>query len=275
MNELSTELRRLYALPIPPSDYQGADGIRPSSDRSALDSKVQAIVLGFTRTTDWPTIASLYQKIQQELELPAPAISVSEKHGYQVWFSLAEPVPIAPASEFLALLQKNYLVDIPPARLSLHPDSESPVPLHPSELDLVPALDRITGKWSTFIDPSMGSVFIDEPWLDISPNMDKQASLLAELKSIEVEDLLRVIDTLRSMDRRADQPAGPAGDLARSPRSVGDPPDPRSIATSTPCDPKSFLLAVMNDDSARMEHRIEAAKALLPYFSDCRAEHSA
>ncbi len=31
-------------------------------------------------------------------------------------------------------------------------------------------------------------------------------------------------------------------------------------------DPKSFLLAVMNDPGATAEHRIEAAKALLPYF---------
>ena len=33
-------------------------------------------------------------------------------------------------------------------------------------------------------------------------------------------------------------------------------------------DPKSFLLAVMNDTSASARHRIAAAKALLPCFAD-------
>jgi hypothetical protein len=31
-------------------------------------------------------------------------------------------------------------------------------------------------------------------------------------------------------------------------------------------DPKSFLLAVMNDSSLSVDHRIEAAKVLMPYF---------
>ncbi len=35
-------------------------------------------------------------------------------------------------------------------------------------------------------------------------------------------------------------------------------------------DPKTFLLAVMNDPAACVEHRIDAAKALLPYFHDER-----
>ncbi len=33
-------------------------------------------------------------------------------------------------------------------------------------------------------------------------------------------------------------------------------------------DPQSFLLAVMNDESASARQRITAAKALLPYFAD-------
>ena len=33
-------------------------------------------------------------------------------------------------------------------------------------------------------------------------------------------------------------------------------------------DPQSFLLAVMNDESASARQRIAAAKALLPYFAD-------
>ena len=35
-------------------------------------------------------------------------------------------------------------------------------------------------------------------------------------------------------------------------------------------DPKRFLLEVMNDRSVELQLRIEAAKALLPYFEDPR-----
>gem|GEM_PF-1511358 len=33
-------------------------------------------------------------------------------------------------------------------------------------------------------------------------------------------------------------------------------------------DPLEFLLAVMNDESAEVAHRLEAASALMPYFHE-------
>lgn len=56
-------------------------------------------------------------------------------------------------------------------------------------------------------------------------------------------------------DEIAGQPALAAG-RPRSRLSVG----------GNFSDPKSFLLAVMNDPSASASQRIKAAKALLPYF---------
>jgi hypothetical protein len=83
--------------------------------------------------------------------------------------------------------------------------------------------------------------------------------MLSGLKSIHVEDFQRALGVL----------------LAES--AVGDVPPPEAnFRGAEPggdkhyADPQSFLLAVMNDPLASLEHRIEAAKALLPAFSRSR-----
>jgi hypothetical protein len=98
-------------------------------------------------------------------------------------------------------------------------------------------------------------MFADEPWLDQPPSPDAQAKLLSGLKSIQPAEFLLAQERLRSAD---------APD-ARAAASVaaGTAPGAR--------DPKRFLLAVMNDPATDMPLRIEAAKALLPYFE--RAFH--
>jgi hypothetical protein len=42
--------------------------------------------------------------------------------------------------------------------------------------------------------------------------------------------------------------------------------NPRRLPAGLAPDPKRFLLDVMNDDTLALGLRIEAAKALLPYF---------
>ena len=62
-------------------------------------------------------------------------------------------------------------------------------------------------------------------------------------------------------------PPGPMTGLVMEPPAVpGAEPHGGLDVGGGYVDPKSFLLAVMNDPGAAAEHRIEAAKALLPYF---------
>jgi hypothetical protein len=126
-----------------------------------------------------------------------------------------------------------------------------------SVMNLVPSLHMTTGKWSAYIDPSLGSMFMDEPWLEIAPNLDKQADILASLESIRTEDFQKACIAL----------ATAALPDAESPVMTHPDPVRAKLNINTPyTDPESFLLAVMNDPSASPRHRISAAKALLPYF---------
>lgn len=270
MNRLIAELQRLYFLPgqlgqagptaaalTPEMLAQSLTGeARVALDPVGPDDRARALALDFARSADWEEVARLCQAIQEDLDLPAPAVSVSGKDGYRLWFSLAEPVPLEQAQRFLEALRRRYLADIPPARLAFRPQAGEP-----GVLDLVPALDRETGKWSAFIDPAMGSMFAAEPGLEMAPNLDKQADLLAGFESIKAGDFQRALDALQSPAETADSPA-PAAD---SPRAAAGGQETLKVGSGFK-DPKSFLLAVMNDPSASAELRIEAAKALLPYF---------
>lgn len=105
MNTLIAELQRLYFL----HDQQGysqnlaADGspTYPSAATATpemvakcltgeasvalnlldADGRVRTMAVGFAKATDWERAAKLYQGIQEDLDLPAPAVSVSGKDG--------------------------------------------------------------------------------------------------------------------------------------------------------------------------------------------------
>jgi len=250
MNKLTTQLQRLYFLPDQPAEGDEANqAFQPVS----AEGTVRTLVINFARPADWEALALLYQALQEELDLPAPAISVSGDKGFRLWLSLAQPVPVAQARHFLAALRRCYLADQPPASLELVPDTE------PASINLVPELNAVTGKWSAFIDPSLGSMFSDESGLEMAPNMDRQADLLAGLKSIDAAAFRHGLAKLAA-DEPSPSPAAAheAGESAhrRSTLNVGN----------NYRDPQSFLLAVMNDPSASAGQRIKAAKALLPYF---------
>lgn len=271
MNKLIQQLRRLYFLQEPscPGHVDQALAQSPvGGNEVALDlvspeGAVRAMVIGFERATDWELIAALHQGLQEDLELPLPAISVSASAGYQLWLSLAGDVPVAEAGLFLEALRRKYLAAIPLANLSLLPDAKR------SAVALVPALHEASGKWSAFIDPSMGAMFVDEPGLDMAPNMDRQADMLAGLESAKVADFQRALAMLQdaaeadaSLLERTALPSAPELGRLRSTLNVGN----------NFTDPKAFLLAVMNDPSATAGQRIKAARALLPYFNANGAE---
>ncbi|MDR0775194.1 MAG: hypothetical protein LBE81_00945 [Azonexus sp.] len=277
MNRLISELQRLY-FPFPlrgcvmatdaPSEAMAvaelttADLTRSLAGEATLlldpatDDTTRCLVLHFAHGDDWPQVAALYQALQEDLALPAPAIAVDTEAGYQLWLSLAEAVPLAMAGAFLAALRRHYLAGLPVASLTCIPGGEAT----PGLLRPVPSLQAANGKWSAFIDPGMGSLFVAEAGLDIAPNPERQADLLAGLASIPPGDLQRALQWL---EEQSATPVVQADIPAQAPVDVGQ----RLMLAGIYGDPQSFLLAVMNDPSASAGHRIEAAKALLPYFA--------
>lgn len=209
----------------------------------------RAMCLRFTKAGHWEALANLYQALQSELDLPTPAISVSDKRGYGLWFSLAEAVPLAQAGDFLAALQRRYLADVPAAQLAFD--------LEAATAPAVPMLDPETSRWSAYIDPTLGAMFVAEPWLEMAPNPEKQADLLAALESIPAEDFERALTQLQTTS-----PETGAG-LATPPSQTGQ--GATLQLGKQFADPQSFLLAVMNADTASAEIRVQAAIALLPY----------
>ena len=303
MNRLPTELHRLYAPPAP-------DGQAPAPEQASLVNalgQVRAMVLELGRPADWPALAKVWHGVQAELDLPAPAIAVSGVDGYQLWFSLAEPLPAAQALAFLESLRAHFLADIKPHRISLMPtlDTASTWPALDASSALpalnassprparharpVPAQQASSGRWSAFVAPDLAPVFADEPWLDLPPNPDGQAGLLSRIKSIVAADFQRAVDTLRPAlptlravePPQLSAPAAQAAQVAQAAQAaqaaLADQAgaglglaDTRALPAGAWRAPQAFLLDVMNNDRVALGLRIEAAKALLPYFDDPR-----
>ena len=256
MNRLQRELHRLY---VPAA----ASGEAPDATAPRLidaQGRVRAMVLTLAAPADWPTLAPVWSSVQSDLDLPAPAIAVSGRDGHQLWFSLAEPVPAAQAQAFLGALCRRYLAEIKPARLSLMPSADAASAQPALHADLVPAEQPSTGHWSAFVAPDLAPVFADEPWLELPPNPEGQAQLLARLQSIRPGDFEQALARLWP----APAPVVAASDTTASDAAVAGPTDACLAAAGPWLDPRRFLLAVMNDSSVALALRIEAAKALLP-----------
>jgi hypothetical protein len=234
MKRLHNELSRLYL--DQPAGVQAA-----VDDSRLLDSNglTRALVLGLARPAEWEALSRVWQGVQADLELPAPAIAVCGAEGYQLWFSLVQPVPAAQARAFLELLRLRYLGSIAPRRVTLWPT--------PSQhAHLVPALQADSGQWSAFVSSDLAAVFADDPSLDLPPGEDNQADLLSRLRSIKPAEFDAALQRLRPE----------AEPFAAS--------DASPVTTTAHQTPRDFLLAVMNDASVPLALRIEAAKALLP-----------
>lgn len=274
---LTEQLQRLYCLPdqtghvLPPG--AAASGAPRHLDAADLETgpagdaavalnlatpegQARTLVIELSRSAHWPQAAALCQGLADDLELPPPAVAVGGPAGYQVWLSLAEPLPLATVRAFLQTLRQKYLAEVPAAALRLYPGEGSDCPrLPPAALD--------NGGWTAFIDPTMGAMFADETWLPMAPNADKQADMLATLSSIKTADFQRALAQLQ-----AELAAASTDDHSSSaePATAVSAAKPGLHLDGDFSDPKDFLLALMNDAGASPEHRTEAAKALLPYF---------
>ena len=220
MNRLQAELQRLY-LPA--------------------DGQVTGVVLELVRPAGWGALAKVWRGVQEDLELPAPAIAISGVDGYQLWFSFAQPLPAAQALAFAEALRARYLGEIPLDRVRTQLAAEA----------VAPSVERSPGCWSAFVAPDLAAVFDDEPWLDLPPGADAQADVLARLERTRPDDLQRALTQLG--------PEPPAAPVRTA----------QPVPAADNADPRRFLLDVMNDTSIALPLRIEAAKALLP-FSDAK-----
>lgn len=249
MSRLDLELHRLYRPPAP-----GPDAAAPLL---AADGGLRALVLELHGPTDWPALARVWQGVQADLDLPAPAIAVNGDDGFQLWFSLAAPVPAALGAAFLGALRQRYLPDTPDRRLRQLPGAAG---WHPGPVPARQPGRQGDEQWSAFISQDLAPMFADTPWLDTPPNPDGQAGLLATLRSTSPGDWQQALETLGLQQA----PAEPAATDA-VPAAAGTVPAlPRFTAPGTEADPRRFLLAVMNDPAVPLALRIDAAKALLP-----------
>lgn len=202
----------------------------------------RVLVLELARPAEWDVLAALWRGVQTDLEWPAPAIAVNGTDGFQLWFSVASPLPMEQAQTVLEVLRARYLDALPRARLRLSP---------PADLSTeIPALQGDSGHWSAFVAPDLARIFSDEPWLDLPPSPDAQASLLARLQSIPLAALHAVLQQ------------HPPADTPPQPSEAGA---PATAPTLEARQPLAFLHEVMNHPGIALHLRIEAAKALLPY----------
>lgn len=228
MSTLQTELTRLYVCPTP-------------------DGHVRALVLALARPADWSLLSSVWRGVQTDLELPAPAIAVSGIDAYQLWFSLEQPVTVADGLAFLQALCVRYLAGVAPARLGLLTGLQAPA---------VPAVQAATGLWSAFVAPDLAAIFADEPWLDLPPNPEAQATLLSPLARIKPAALQAAVQLLQPQAVASNGHQGsPESGAVQTLSALGEKSQ----------DPKRFLLDVMGDPGIDLRLRIDAAKALLPY----------
>lgn len=261
MNKLESELQRLYCLPGQTWPILKSATVNPAIGLVSSAGLVRCLVLSVERACTWAPVAALCQAVQETLDLPVPAISVSVEDGFQVWFSLAEPVSLQMAQDFMAGLCRRYLAEVKAAKIKLRPGSEDAL----RSVPLVPLRQENAERWSAYIDPAMGGMFVEETWLEMAPSLDKQAAMLAGLESMGVEDFQRALSILQSIPEPSSQSIEHLNN-----QDSASPDQNRDDATLTIgsgfTDPKTFLLAVMNSSSATAEQRIAAAIALLPFF---------
>ena len=228
MNDtLQLELERLYGL-------------------GASSAGTRALVLELTQPAGWTQLSAVWKGVQSELDLPAPAIAVSGEDALQLWFSLASPVTPERGEAFLQGLHARYLSELGATLLHLLADAAALPP--------APPVQTGADRWSAFVAPDLAAVFADTPWLDVAPNRDGQAALLRALEAMRPAAFDSACQRLGIADTASPRPTS----ATRAPLATA------SVGHGQP-EAMRFLQGVMNDSTAPLALRIEAAKALLPY----------
>lgn len=210
MEKLIAALERLYLR----ADQRCADGAvltpallerqwrgeaTPAIDLAGADGLVRTLVLDFPTTNGkdgWGALCAVANALQERWQLPAPAVSVSGAEGYSLWLSLARPVPLAQAHDFM----RAVLPDGPGARQG--------------SAELPPCLHRASGRWAAFINPGMGASFAGETGLEMAPPFAAQAAFLEDLKSIGEVQFNQVLAARAAAVAAGEDNAGAAAAVA-------------------------------------------------------------
>jgi len=219
MHKLISELHRLYL--FDEQRYLEADGSSDALTPAVLarhlsgehtvavklvsDSGLaRALVMEFGGKgggeAHWAALCTIANALQHELDLPAPAVSISGT-AFQLWLSLTTPVPLAQAQQFVQLLRSTFLpasTDI----LAVAP------PAYLEQAQLPPCLQP-SGKWAAFIHPGMGAAFADEPSLDMPPTPAAQLGFLDSLRSTTPAQFVQALAKLNQHAGLAPEPAVP------------------------------------------------------------------
>jgi hypothetical protein len=146
------------------------------------DGMTRAIVIPFDKARyqeegqHWTRLCEVAHALQAHYDFPAPGVSISAASGFRLWLSLAAPVPVAQAQQFLEGLRDTAFPD-----LAIAPDAAT------RPVELPPCRDADNGRWAAFIHPGMGASFIDEPGLEMAPPPVAQAAFLEQLETIDPE----------------------------------------------------------------------------------------
>ena len=239
MNRLQTQFDRLYA--------------------STADGRVRALVLGLRQPADWPSLAQVWRGVQTDWDWPASAIAINGVDAFELWFSLAQPVPTVEAAALLQQLCRRYLPNVAPQRLLCWPPVANTSAL-PPPVGRIPALHSNTGRWAAFIAADLPAVFGDDPSLDWPPGDDAQADLLAHLQPVSVT-------AWQTAQASSAAPAAPLATASPPPEAPAAPLSAADAPATDLCgpydDPRQFLRDVMNSTHTPLTLRIQAAQALL------------
>ena len=104
LSRLAREYQRLFlssGTPLP-----GADAVR-------------ALVLDVSGPAAWQALGAVWQGVQTDLDLPAPAVAVNGSDGLQLWFSLAVAMDAVQGRALLENLRRHYMADVPLHRVAM------------------------------------------------------------------------------------------------------------------------------------------------------------
>lgn len=206
MEKLIAELKRLYLSdgdPVAQLLVQRLAGESSQALRLATaDGRTRVVVLDFDKLPrgaddqHWSKLCEVANALQEQLDFPAPAVSISGAQGYRLWLSLATPVTVAQAQQLMTVLHQAYFPGWPLAADAAGAPVELPPCLHPE-----------SARWAAFIHPGMGAAFADEPGLDMRPPFAAQAAFLEGLKSIDDQQLAAALQRLGQREAVAPTPA--------------------------------------------------------------------
>jgi hypothetical protein len=236
MEKLLAELTRLYLAPEGATRDALAQHVLGQQTLAfkltTADGLTRALAIPFRKQAGseeghhWTRLCEVANALQAELGLPAPAVSINGASAFNLWLSLAVPVPAGEAQEFLELLRTRYFPEI-----EIDPDAAT-APVY-----LPPCLNPRSGKWAAFIHPGMGASFADESGLELAPPLAGQAGFLEPLDSIGEEQFARAM-------RKLQQAPGSAASAAAAPAEVQTAyaPAGAAAAASSPAAPDGLLL---------------------------------